>query len=259
VKRCALVGGLAAQQNDETLDRRNMPHAPERFLNPPRKNTSSALRWFAAEFFVVVTGVTVALGATSWWEATQSREREAAYLGQLLADLDQTKAMVTRADEDMHRGDEAAVALVGSFQEATPPSLDSIYLWVDAAFQWSDSPRMVVATAQALMATGDLTLIRSDSLRVAIVSYLEVARGHEVRNQSDFEFYRRAIQQVLEGVDRGQAFPTSVVSFLDNRRVYNGAQTLSVMRYNEAGRRRQIKRQAEVLRRLAEDYLAERR
>ena len=96
---------------------------------------------------MVVTGVIVALGATSWWEGRQSLERETAYLGQLLADLNQTESLVARADEDMRDGDAAAVALARSFQEAVPPSPDSLHRWVTAAVDWGESPRMVVATA----------------------------------------------------------------------------------------------------------------
>ena len=79
---------------------------------PVRGNASGALRWFAAEFFVVVTGVIVALGATSWWEGQRSQEREAAYLTQLLADLEHTQLLVTRGNEDMSEGDAAAEAIV---------------------------------------------------------------------------------------------------------------------------------------------------
>lgn len=222
---------------------------------PVRRNASGALRWFAAEFFVVVTGVIVALGATSWWEGRQSQKREAAYLTQLLSDLERTQLLVSRSSEDMSEGDAAAEALVGSFDEAVPPPPDSLDRWILAAFGWRESPRMVVATAQALSTTGDLTLIRGDSLRVGIVAYLEIAREHEARNQSDFEFFRRAIQLMLQGLD-SDAFPTGVEAVLENRSVYAGAQTLVVMRRNEARRRRQMAEQAQELRTLVETYLA---
>jgi hypothetical protein len=223
-----------------------------------RAGPSGVLRWFAAEFFVVVTGVLVALGATSWWEGRQSYEREVAYLTQLLADLDQTRVTVARSDQDMRYGDDSAAALVRSFAEAEPPPQDSLDRWIPAAFAWADSPRMVVATAQALTATGDLTLIRGDSLRVGIVAYLEVAREHEARNESDFEYYRRAIHLMLEGL-HSEAFPTAVEEVLGNRSVYAGAQSLVVMRNNEAQRRREMAEQAEELRTLVEAYLAVRR
>jgi hypothetical protein len=221
---------------------------------------SRVVRWFAAEFLVVVAGVVVALAATSWWDGRQALEREAAYLGQLLADLDQTDLLVTSADEYMRNGDRAAELLVHSFRESPPTSLDSIHSWVDAAFGWKESPRMIVATAQALMATGDLTLIRSDAVRAGIVSYLEVAHEHEARNQSDFEFYRRAIQEILEDFDpSGAAFPTDVEAFLRSRRIYKGAETIEVMRNNERTRRREIEDQTRQLRRLVNEYLAQRR
>src|SRR5688572_25817782 len=38
------------------------------------------VRWFAAEFLVVVTGVLVALALQAWYEDRQDRDRETAYL-----------------------------------------------------------------------------------------------------------------------------------------------------------------------------------
>lgn len=215
----------------------------------------------------------MALGATSWWEGFQSAEREATYLEQLLADLNQTKELVTRAEEDMRDGDATAAALVRSFHEAEPPSSDSLHRWVIAAMGWGESPRMVVATAQALVSTGDLTLIRSDSVRVGIVSYLEEARLHQTTHQSDFEFYRRALLQVLDGIDYVHAvsetgstpwspvgplrvpFPTDVEALLEDRRVYNGAMGMSVMQNNEADRRSEMESEADELLGLVEAYL----
>ena len=265
------------QQNSGTLERSPGPQVSVPLSESVSSGRSGALRWFAAEFFVVVTGVVVALAATSWWDGKQSLEMEATYLDQLLADLEQTAGLVSRADADMRDGDAAAVALVRSFQETIPPPPDSLHRWVTAALGWDRSPHLIVATAQALVTTGDLTLIRSDSVRVGIVSYLEVARQHETRNRSDFELFRRALQQVLEGIDyvhalseaggsawspvgpRRVSFPTNVEAFRQNRRVYNGALTVSVMLSNEAGRRREMAGQAEELRRLVEAYRAERR
>lgn len=132
---------------------------------------------------------------------------------------------------------------------------------------------MVVATAQALVSTGDLTLIRSDSVRVGIVSYLEEARLHQTTHQSDFEFYRRALLQVLDGIDYVHAvsetgstpwspvgplrvpFPTDVEALLEDRRVYNGAMGMSVMQNNEADRRSEMESEADELLGLVEAYL----
>src|SRR5688500_7764965 len=53
------------------------------------------LKWFAAEFLVVVTGVMVALALNAWFTGRSNERSEAVYLSLLSRDLGQTVGALT--------------------------------------------------------------------------------------------------------------------------------------------------------------------
>jgi hypothetical protein len=54
----------------------------------------SKLRWFAAEFLVVVSGILVALALNAWWASRQERQVVATYLGSLQTELQTNLSML---------------------------------------------------------------------------------------------------------------------------------------------------------------------
>lgn len=143
---------------------------------PPRWAWRRALRWFGAEFLVVVTGVLVALAVGAWWQGLQDAAKERAYLRQLAADLRETERAADAADAFLQPVDRAGSLLWLAFYEADAPPRDSLLAWAERAM-WTSTVRPVLGTAEALVATGDLALVRDDSLRTAITAYLERTRG----------------------------------------------------------------------------------
>lgn len=125
---------------------------------------------------MVVTGVLVALAVGAWWQGRQDAATERAYLGQLAADLRETERAATDADAFLRPVDRAGSLLWLAFYEAEPPPRDSLLAWAERSM-WTSTVRPVLGTAEALVATGDLALIRSDSLRTAVTAYLERTRG----------------------------------------------------------------------------------
>jgi len=136
----------------------------------------SGVRWFGAEFLVVVTGVLVALAVGAWWQSREDQAKEAAYLTQLAADLRETERAAAEADAFLLPVDRAGSLLWLSFYRSDPPPRDSLLALAERAM-WMSSVRPVTGTAEALVATGDLALVRDDSLRTAVTAYLERTRG----------------------------------------------------------------------------------
>lgn len=134
------------------------------------------MRWFGAEFLVVVAGVLVALAVGAWWQGRQDAATERAYLRQLAADLRETERAAADADAFLRPVDRAGSLLWLAFYEAERPPRDSLLAWAERAM-WTSTVRPVTGTAEALVATGDLALIRDDSLRTAVTAYLERTRG----------------------------------------------------------------------------------
>ena len=134
-----------------------------------------SIRWFAAELLVVVAGILIALALQAWWNTRSDREREERYLLQLRADLLQTELSVRTADSVMAPRDAEGARALRAFYQPEPPPTDSLVYWAYHSL-WYELPRPVLGTVEALVTTGDLGLIQSDSLRSAITNYLDQNR-----------------------------------------------------------------------------------
>lgn len=136
----------------------------------PRARWSGALRWFAAEFLVVVTGVLVALALGAWWQDRENRRLERSYLRQLAADLARNEQLARSTAEASGRRILAGTRLQEAFRSATPAPPDSLDRWLSELFTATLlHPR--TGTLDALIDTGDLNLVRSDSLRALLTDY----------------------------------------------------------------------------------------
>jgi hypothetical protein len=137
------------------------------------------------DLVLIVTGVLIALAANSWWEARQDRERESAYLRQLLSD--------TRENEERIRGvivfDSTRLAGSERFLEAVREAGDG-----DRDLSLEIGARVFVpltGTSTALIQTGDLRLVRNDSLRFVLLTFADgLPRIEQVLQQIMPEIFR---------------------------------------------------------------------
>jgi hypothetical protein len=158
--------------------------------------TQTWLSRLAIEGLVIVVSILMAFGIEAWWASAQDREREVAYLEQLESDLEGTLRNNARFSALAEVSEAATAKLFRSYYEASPLDPDSLEAWWSELGGWVVQPRL--GTVQALVATGDLELIRDDSLRVAISSYLTTmiafdgfeARGSEVAQERREELTR---------------------------------------------------------------------
>lgn len=143
---------------------------------PRRWDWRPKVRWFAAEYLIVVLGVLTAVAINTWWGERQDRSREQFYLRQLASDLHETEQAVVRTDRFMVPRERAPRRLAQAHFLAEPPPRDSIIAWASVApVHLPTSP--VLGTVEALVTGGDLGLIRDDALRVAILTYLDDTRS----------------------------------------------------------------------------------
>jgi len=143
-------------------------------------------QWFAAEFFIVVTGVLAALGAAAWTESRNERRRETIYLTQLVTDLaaDSTRFANLKAEVFERKLNAlATTAPVVHRGAAVPRDTFAFLTAIGVGGVWGVTPHFEVTrtTYEELLGTGNLRLIRTASLRTAIVRYYSGEMVEQVR------------------------------------------------------------------------------
>ncbi|MEM8601072.1 MAG: hypothetical protein AAGF99_14225 [Bacteroidota bacterium] len=155
-----------------------MPDPPPPAMSQRKWDWRPKLRWFAAEYFIVVLGVLTAVGINAWWQGRQNATREQVYLLQLVEDLRETERIMTERDARMDALTGGAVErLIVSFGLPERPPRDSVEAWL-ANVGYFATPRPVLGTVEALMASGDFGAIQDDALVSAIVAYYDVTREY---------------------------------------------------------------------------------
>lgn len=123
------------------------------------------------EFSIIMAGVLCALGAQAWWDRHQERGREHDYLRQLLADTRENEARLDAAIASDAASGSAAAHLVDALTRTdAPPSADTVVAWMSGAASASDF-RAVAGNYRAIMGTGELRLVRNDTLRALLAAY----------------------------------------------------------------------------------------
>ena len=132
--------------------------------------------WFAVvlELLIVVVGVVIGFQVTAWGQSQEDRSRERTYLRQIVTDLAETERLI--AAEDSIRYDTvipSARRLIRSFGHEPKPPADSVLAWFPSAWRYGFL-RPLLGTASALISSGNIDLIQDDSLRSAIVAYVDL-------------------------------------------------------------------------------------
>ena len=157
------------------------------------------------ESAVIVFSILVAFAVDAWWSQRQDRVREREYLQLLASDLQSTLANIRRfgsfADST---SDPALGRLVRAYYEPSTPPADTILVWLNAALgQTVVQPRL--GTAEALVSTGDIALIRDDTLRTMIRDYLTDMTFFGSAQQGNWEGYTEQFVALSKLVDLRQA------------------------------------------------------
>ncbi|MEM1117345.1 MAG: hypothetical protein AAF845_07700 [Bacteroidota bacterium] len=162
---------------------------------PRRWDWRPKLRWFAAEYLIVVLGVLTAVGINAWWADRDAQTRERLVLEDLREDFLFNKAEIQRvrsfSDLSLVQFDRLATlpdAAVGSL------SPDSVYTYVESTLiNVTFDP--VTGSLDALIASGNLGLIRDRALRERLNSFLEVLRDSDEEKQAVFDQLARGLEK----------------------------------------------------------------
>lgn len=138
-------------------------------ITEPRRKQ---LRWLGAEILVVTIGILLALGLNAWWQSRLDSNRAATYLVQILADID---ASITSLEGTIETN------------KLNRARMDSLVASFDGTRSGEEMKRLTRPTTEyatvntgvidALIQSGDLRLIRTDSLRTKLMAFSENADG----------------------------------------------------------------------------------
>jgi hypothetical protein len=180
---------------------------------PRRWDWKPKLRWFAAEFLVVVSGILVALALGAFYERRGEQKNEAVYLSLLERDLH-----TTIADLETEIAFQASQLESGTFayRAISASTRPERQLEVSRALGKLGVRRTLVLqdpTYQDLLSTGNLRLIHDRALRDRIIDYYEsTSLQFEIINKNNFFFVDDIYNRLFIG--QGLIKPRGTVSGL---------------------------------------------
>ena len=142
-----------------------------------RRSWRGGVRWFAAEFLVVVSGILVALGLQAWYQGRQETQAAHVYLDQLTTDLDATEKALQLAITQESARVEVTARIIAAFSDPEPLQPDTAHRWLKLQFGYYSDPRPVLGTVSTLVQTGDIKLIDNPVLRSGITAYLSLMQA----------------------------------------------------------------------------------
>lgn len=174
----------------------SLPPAEEAAPRRSRFGWRPGLRWFAAEFLVVVSGVLVALALNAWWSGQQSAAQEEVYLLQLAEELAQAETRFERSVDNTTTQLHTIQSLLVAFTEPANADPDSIHLWL-AQTASHNVPFLSLGVARGL-ASGDISVVRDDSIRTELFGFLEAAGQYERYNGQAYTSFIAYSNQLRE-------------------------------------------------------------
>lgn len=184
---------------------------PEVPIERPRRahtilgRLSQAMReqnWFAValEVVIVILGVVIGFQITTWGQSRSDGSKEKVYLLQLENDIERTIDDLHGIDRVMASRELASAKLLRAFQLPSPPPRDSLLIWV-YELQAGAVPSPTMRTVEALIATGDLRLLRNDSLQIRITEYAEFIESKEGYLQTNSSRAGQSLRELERHVD----------------------------------------------------------
>jgi hypothetical protein len=128
-------------------------------------------RYAIGEFAIVVLGVMAALGVENWNSERKDQLLEIEYIAAILADLRKDDAAIQFAMEEAETNSDLGRILLKSMDEETVSVAASEFVKAAARSAWIQIPTFTRVTINDLMSTGNLRLIRSDTIRASISTY----------------------------------------------------------------------------------------
>jgi hypothetical protein len=154
----------------QTTQRRHAPKKQVPVATPfAARPWSGRIRWFAAEFLVVVTGILVAFWLQAWWDDHQSDVREQAFLAELLTDAKENGRRIETAIVIDSSSEATLGRLTQALRSSDPlPPTDSLISWFNLS---SSQFRPLLGTLGMVHQVGGMQLLPDDEMRFRVAAF----------------------------------------------------------------------------------------
>ncbi len=152
------------------------------------------------EIAIVVLGVAIGFQLTAWGQGRADRAQEQFYLRQLTEDFRATLAEAEQASGQQQAVERNAAAALRAYRMPQPPPLGALSAAIGGSFNFQGTTP-ILGTAQGIVSSGDLSLLRDDSLRAALPAYVERSRERRESVQVSVDLYGEAFARLLSATD----------------------------------------------------------
>ncbi len=171
------------------------------YLASKSERMKRRLLWFFGEFFVVVSGVLVAFLLNGWWLSIKESERERIYLKQIHDDLKSVIENVTIVSDEQQSATHATAQLSATAYMANPPVVKEVEKMIIRSLRFAPAFQ-IAASLSSMVSTGELALIKNDSLRMELgelVSHL--SEYNSSNNHMAFSWLVPGIDKMLNDIN----------------------------------------------------------
>ena len=133
------------------------------------------LKYAIGEIVLVVIGILIALQINNWNQKRLNNNVETQYVQRLLEDLQEDKALIEATLNYSNQVSLHAKNAIAIFENSTEMNYNPVDILVDM-YQASQlqEPSSVMSTYKELIASGQINMIRNDSLKTALIRYYEL-------------------------------------------------------------------------------------
>lgn len=156
-----------------------------------------------AEGAAIVASILLAFAIDAWWQDRSDQIRLNEYLWQVRADTLDNQRRLTEALQ-LEKGQLGAVEeILVALRSPEPMTLDSAREWtqVEPGFIWYSDPRLLDGAINALVATGEINLVKNTRVKTSLINYLGQLKAdwNEFdRNVSQHLIHKDELLRVLE-------------------------------------------------------------
>ncbi|WP_162919928.1 DUF6090 family protein [Hanstruepera ponticola] len=140
-----------------------------------QNKTGKYFKYAIGEIILVVIGILIALQINNWNEQRNKNSLEKQYIIRLIEDLKEeealVKAVINYSNQILHHAKNAISLFEDPQKEITNPSRSLVDMYQASQLQ---DPNSIKSTYLELIASGQINLIKKDSLKTALIRHYEV-------------------------------------------------------------------------------------